>query len=126
MSKIKEQAEKWIADSGDDTDELQLAAQIMRDQMTTIDQLEQCNARANDIIKRETQRGDDAHFTLDGTLTRAEKAESENKRLRELLIEPVCRLYDAELITGSRACELMGGIKAYDFRELYTEWQESV
>ena len=47
-------------------------------------------------------------------------------RQRESLIWSVCRLYDTELITGSRACELLDGIKMQDFRELYTKWQESV
>ena len=37
----------------------------------------------------------------------------------------VCRLYDAELITGSRACELLGGIKMQDFIQIYQSgWQK--
>lgn len=47
-------------------------------------------------------------------------------RLRESLIWSVCLLWDMEMITGSRACELLGGIKMLDFRELYKKWQESV
>lgn len=54
------------------------------------------------------------------------EVEAENKRQRESLIWSVCRLYDTELITGSRACELLDGIKVQEFRELYTKWQESV
>lgn len=34
----------------------------------------------------------------------------------------VCRLYDTELITASRACELLGGIKAQEFRQLYGDF----
>ncbi len=35
----------------------------------------------------------------------------------------VCRLFDAELITGSRACELLGGIKMQDFYRFYkSDW----
>jgi len=47
-------------------------------------------------------------------------------RQRESLIWSVCRLYDMELITGSRACELLDGIKVQEFRELHTKWAESV
>lgn len=36
----------------------------------------------------------------------------------------VCRLYDIEIITASRACELLG-IKAQEFRELFnSDWTE--
>lgn len=38
----------------------------------------------------------------------------------------VCRLYDTELITASRACELLGGMKMLDFRELYAKFPQEV
>ncbi len=50
----------------------------------------------------------------------------EKTAIRKSLQWAVCRLYDTELITGSRACELLGGIKAQEFRELYTKWAESI
>ncbi len=47
--------------------------------------------------------------------------ECELVRLRESLHWSICRLYDAELITSSRACELLG-CKMQDFRSVYADF----
>lgn len=73
-----------------------------------------------------------AHEGVDELIFRLDLAcqnigqKSSLSRQRESLIWAVCRLYDTGLITGSRACELLDGIKAQDFRELYTKWAESI
>lgn len=105
------------------------ADKIIQDLLTTVEQLEEFNRKANIEIKRLKDAVSPAYVEPDKDgrdLVMTEPVRDHVFALRESLRESVCRLYDTELITGSRACELLGGIKAQEFRELYTKWAESV
>ena len=67
-------------------------------------------------------RAENQILALENDLKMSRACSAELRRNLELC---VCRLFDFEQITGSRACELLGGIGMKEFHQLYkSDWSE--